>query len=378
MTPASRATLTGWSSTSIPGPGVTLADCAQVAFWVREILADVGLDAVPVTSGSKGIHLYVGLDRRRDSSGEVSAVALQIAQVIETDHPDLVTSKMSKALRPGKVFIDWSQNNGNKTTIAPYSLRGRARPTVAAPRTWDELADPDLVHLEYAEVLQRLADGPDPMAALGVPLESPDSPADRDSGGSPVDHEKLHATRRQNLATRRNSGAVSHDQPESRDHRQPEAATGAGDGQDRLGSYRAKRSADRTPEPVPRAGPQPHGDDDTFVIQEHHARRLHWDLRLERNGVLVSWAVPRGIPDTTASEPARRADRGPPAGVRGVLRHHPGRRVRRRRHDHLGRRHLRDREVVERRGHRPVQRTTGRRAATCWCAPTVRTGCCIG
>jgi len=115
-----------------PGPGVTLDRCAQVAFWVREILDGVGLTAVPVTSGSKGLHLYVRVDGSR-SSGEISQIAQQIAQVIESEHPDLVTSRMSKVLRPGKVFIDWSQNNGNKTTIAPYSLRGR--PTRRWPRS---------------------------------------------------------------------------------------------------------------------------------------------------------------------------------------------------------------------------------------------------
>src|SRR4051794_6823802 len=65
---------------------------------------------------------------------------------------------------------------------------------------------------------------------------------------------------------------------------------------DKLALYRSKRSASRTSEPVPAPGPLPHGDDDTFVIQEHHARRLHWDLRLERDGVLVSWALPKGLP----------------------------------------------------------------------------------
>ena len=70
--------------------------------------------------------------------------------------PKLVTATMTKSLRAGKVFLDWSQNNGSKTTIAPYSLRGRERPTVAAPRTWDEIGDPGLRHLEYDEVLAGL------------------------------------------------------------------------------------------------------------------------------------------------------------------------------------------------------------------------------
>lgn len=219
-----------------PGPGVGLAECAEVARWARAILLDIGLDPLPVTSGSKGIHLYAHLEGRQ-SSDAVSAVAKELARAIEADHPDLVVSQMSKAARPGKVFIDWSQNNGSKTTIAPYSLRGRAEPTVAAPRTWAELDDPGLRHLLFHEVLDRSGD---PLAAI----DSVDGP---------------------------------------------------------LRAYIAKRTAGRTPEPVPDA---PHAESagdglPRFVIQEHHASRLHWDLRLERNGVLVSWAVPKGVPATS-------------------------------------------------------------------------------
>lgn len=220
-----------------PGPGTGLAECAEVARWARAILQDMGLDPLPVTSGSKGIHLYARLDGRQ-SSDAASAVAKELARAIEADHPDLVVSQMAKAARPGKVFIDWSQNNGSKTTIAPYSLRGRPQPFVAAPRTWAELDDPDLRHLLFTEVLER-----------------PDDPL------APVD-----------------------------------AAHGP------LRAYIAKRTAGKTPEPVPDLPHGAPGGDGLprFVIQEHHASRLHWDLRLERDGVLVSWAVPKGVPPTTA------------------------------------------------------------------------------
>ena len=129
-----------------PGPGVGLAECAEVARHARHILDGMGLEAFPVTSGSKGIHLYAHLDGAW-SSEQVSGVARELARAIEADHPDLVVSQMAKAERAGRVFIDWSQNNAAKTTIAPYSLRGRAHPTVAAPRTWEELDDPKLSHL---------------------------------------------------------------------------------------------------------------------------------------------------------------------------------------------------------------------------------------
>lgn len=155
-----------------PGPGAGLAECAEVARIARGILRGMGLDPVPVTSGSKGIHLYAALPGDL-SSDEVSAVAHALARAIEADHPALVTSTMSKALRPGKVFVDWSQNNGSKTTISPYSLRGRPTPTVAAPRTWDELDDPELRHLLLAEVLDRVDEGLDPTAVLHAAAPAP-------------------------------------------------------------------------------------------------------------------------------------------------------------------------------------------------------------
>lgn len=121
-----------------PGPGAGLAECSRVALLVRDRLEDVGLAARPVTSGSKGMQLYADLEGTR-SSDEVSAVAKALAEHLEEEHPALITSRMTKALRPGKVFLDWSQNNGAKTTICPWSLRGRERPQVALPRSWGEV-----------------------------------------------------------------------------------------------------------------------------------------------------------------------------------------------------------------------------------------------
>ncbi len=239
-----------------PGPGVGLAECAEVARWAREILTGMGLNPLPVTSGSKGIHLYAALDGRQDAAA-VCEVAHELARYLESEHPDLVVSDMKKSLRPGKVFVDWSQNNGNKTTVAPYSLRGRERPWVAAPRTWDELEDPGLAHLDADAVVARVE-------AIGDPL-------------APVLAGRLAAL-----------------EP-TPDH----LATF-----ERLAPYRAKRHADRTPEPGTAAGtaapadsPGPSADSRlSFVIQEHDARRHHYDFRLEHDGVLVSWALPKGEP----------------------------------------------------------------------------------
>ena len=148
-----------------PGDPAGLMECSQVALLVRERLAADGLECVPVTSGSKGVHLYAGLDGRRTYE-EVRDYAKGIAEELEKAHPKLVVSQMTKAKRGGKVFLDWSQNTGAKTTISPYSLRGRDLPTVAAPRTWQEIEsgaeDPlGLEHLRFEEVLERVQDDGD-------------------------------------------------------------------------------------------------------------------------------------------------------------------------------------------------------------------------
>jgi bifunctional non-homologous end joining protein LigD len=223
-----------------PGEGVTMAQLAEVARAVRDLIADIGLTTFPLTSGSKGLHLYTPLDEPVSSRG-AAVLAKRVAQQLEKAMPELVTSTMTKSLRAGKVFLDWSQNNGSKTTIAPYSLRGREHPTVAAPRSWEELDDPALSQLSYDEVLARVVRDGDLLGPLDADLPAID----------------------------------------------------------RLAKYRSMRDASKTPEPVPVAKTAT-GQGNTFVIQEHHARRLHYDFRLERDGVLVSWAVPKNLPETTS------------------------------------------------------------------------------
>ena len=154
-----------------PGEGATLAQCAQLALKVRDLLAGMGLASFPVTSGSKGIHIYAplpkdGINGKPLSSDDVSKVAKGLAQHLEKDNPDQVISTMSKASRVGKVMVDWSQNNGKKTTITPYSLRGQQMPYVAAPRTWAEIAAPGLTQLTYQEVLERVRKNGDLLAGL--------------------------------------------------------------------------------------------------------------------------------------------------------------------------------------------------------------------
>lgn len=155
-----------------PGPGVPLTQCAQVALTIRDVLTKTGMASYPVTSGGKGIHVYARLPApvRADSA---RAVAKEIATALEQSYPADVTASMSKAARPGKVFIDWSQNSAAKTTLSPYSLRGLSQPWVAAPREWPELSDANLTQLLYPEVLERFSESGDLLAGLSGPRPEP-------------------------------------------------------------------------------------------------------------------------------------------------------------------------------------------------------------
>lgn len=219
-----------------PGEGVGAHQLCEVARAVRDLMDDIGLVTFPVTSGSKGLHIYARFTTPVSSRG-ATTLAKRVALQLEKTMPTLVTATMTKSLRQGRILVDWSQNSAAKTTIAPYSLRGRTQPTVAAPRSWAEVEDGVLAQLSFGEVLERVARDGDLLAGLDEPT------------------------------------AVA----------------------DRLDPYRGKRRPSRTPEPMP---PAEHagGRNNTFVIQEHHARRLHYDFRLERDGVLLSWAVPKNLP----------------------------------------------------------------------------------
>jgi bifunctional non-homologous end joining protein LigD len=112
-----------------PGEPAAMRECATVALLVREVLTSVGLEAWAKTSGSKGLQLYVPMNTPCTHE-EASSFALAVGQLLERDHHALVVTSMAKAVRPGKVLVDWSQNSRHKTTIAPYSLRARPQPTV--------------------------------------------------------------------------------------------------------------------------------------------------------------------------------------------------------------------------------------------------------
>jgi bifunctional non-homologous end joining protein LigD len=121
-----------------PGPPANIVQCCQVGLWLRTIFEHFKLESFPKTSGSKGLQIYVPLNTKT-SYDETKPFAHALARLLENEHRELVVSDMKKAIRTGKVLVDWSQNDEHKTTIALYSLRARERPTVSTPVTWDEV-----------------------------------------------------------------------------------------------------------------------------------------------------------------------------------------------------------------------------------------------
>lgn len=152
-----------------PGEPAGLMQCCEVALLVREALAERGLHARPVTSGSKGLHLYAdlpGTEQEGLDSDGTTALAKEVAEQLQAESPQAVTATMTKSRRAGKVFLDWSQNAGSKTTVSPYSLRGTEKPTVATPVTWEEVEEGaddafGLRQFRLEEVLERVSENGD-------------------------------------------------------------------------------------------------------------------------------------------------------------------------------------------------------------------------
>jgi bifunctional non-homologous end joining protein LigD len=156
-----------------PGAPADIVQCCQVGLWLRELLAKMKLKSFAKTSGSKGLQIYVPLNTpvTFDQTKDLSRA---LAQHLEREHGNLVTSNMSKSVRKGKVFVDWSQNDEHKTTICVYSLRAKAEPTVSTPITWDEVANclkkkkADLLKFRSDKTLVRI----EKLGDLFAPVES--------------------------------------------------------------------------------------------------------------------------------------------------------------------------------------------------------------
>jgi bifunctional non-homologous end joining protein LigD len=242
-----------------PGEGADLLTCIEVAWMVRDVLTRLGLEAYPKVSGSKGLQLYVPLNTDV-TYRTVTPFARAIAELLHREHSDLVVSDMSKALRTGKVFIDWSQNSEKKTTVGPYSLRAkREQPYISAPVSWPELkraqraGSVDALFFSPDDVLRRIRRHGDLFEPVlkrkqRLPEQFADSPS-------------RHKTRA----------------PRS------------------LERYAAKRDFSKTSEPEPAIPKRTARGSRRFVIQKHAASHLHYDFRLEMAGVLKSWAVPKGL-----------------------------------------------------------------------------------
>lgn len=240
-----------------PGEGADMRACIEVAFLLKEVLGRLGLESLAKVSGSKGIQMYVPLNRGLSYS-VTQPFAQAVAQFLAQQHPKLIVAEMAKIERKKKVFIDWSQNADFKTTVGVYSLRAkRDSPFVSMPVSWDELSraqrarNTDALYFAPDAALTRLAEIGDLFAlVLTLHQSLPDSIA---------------------------NAARAAPKP--------------------LKEYARKRNFSKTAEPVPalpRASAQ--GSRKRFVIQKHAASHLHYDFRLEMHGVLKSWAAPKGVP----------------------------------------------------------------------------------
>jgi len=144
-----------------PGALADIVQCCQVGLWLRDLLGQMKLKSLAKTSGSKGLQIYVPLNTAV-TYDQTKNLSLALAQYLEREHADLVTSNMSKAVRQGKVFVDWSQNDEHKTTICVYSLRAREEPTVSTPVAWNEVENclkkkkADLLRFRSDQVLARV------------------------------------------------------------------------------------------------------------------------------------------------------------------------------------------------------------------------------
>jgi bifunctional non-homologous end joining protein LigD len=153
-----------------PGAPASVVECAEVALMLKELVAADGLTPVAKTSGSKGMQVSAAVQPTSDE--RTSTYARALAQRLEKERPDLVVSRMARNLRGGKVFVDWSQNNAAKTTVAPYALRARPRHWASTPVTWDEVAacrKPADLQFLAGDTLDRVAD----LGDLWAPVLAP-------------------------------------------------------------------------------------------------------------------------------------------------------------------------------------------------------------
>ena len=144
-----------------PGDQADILDCARVALILRDLLSGLKLTSYVKTSGRKGLHLYAPLNRKEITFEDTKKFSKAVAEIMQKNYPDLVTAKMAKENRKGKVFINWAQNDPKKTMICVYSLRAREKPVVSFPLSWEELEDlagqnnPGKLDITHSEAVSR-------------------------------------------------------------------------------------------------------------------------------------------------------------------------------------------------------------------------------
>ncbi len=250
-----------------PGPGCDVFDCIELALAMREIFQQLKLECYPKVSGSKGLQLHLPLNTASDfdlTSQFAHAAAIKLEELF----PGKVVSKMSKELRQGKILVDWSQNSRSKTTVAVYSMRAkREAPFISLPFTWEELKKAltsrkeEAVYFSPERAIARLKKVGDIFAPV--------------------------LTKKQKLTQKHieQIEAVSIEKPSPKAKKKEQSL---------LKEYDRKRDFTKTAEPKGDLAEE--SENPIFVIQKHQASHLHYDFRLEMQGVLKSWAVPKGPP----------------------------------------------------------------------------------
>ncbi|MBE0537529.1 MAG: non-homologous end-joining DNA ligase [Phycisphaerae bacterium] len=245
-----------------PGPPASLFDCLHISLTIRDMLSELKLKSFPKVSGGKGLHLCIPLNTRVTYE-ETKTFARKVSQVMENHFPALVVSTMSKNLRKGKVFIDWSQNSRHKTTVNVYSLRAQPKPTVSMPVTWQQIEKAykkkDVSPLIYSpeQAVRQVEEKGDIFSQVLTLMQHLPSVSRKTTQPTTSPARPISESENENLKT-----------------------------------YRSKRNFAGTPEP---AGEETQAEN-IFVIQQHAARTLHYDLRIQIGGTLKSWAVPKGPP----------------------------------------------------------------------------------
>lgn len=239
-----------------PPDNYTFPQVAELGLELKEHIESFGYHPFVKTTGRRGLHIVVPIEPKWSFQKAFEA-AEAVAKPFVAEREKTTTLHMKKEYRKGRVFVDIFRNRTHQTIVAPYSVRGLPGASVSAPLTWEELPGINSIsELNIKTVLERVRSNGDPWEAIAAFAE-------------PLHTEKKSSSKKK--------------LPPSAHHKEPET----------LEKYKKKRSFDKTPEPTPAVAL---GDGNAFVVHRHHATRLHYDLRLEQDGVLKSWAVPKGLP----------------------------------------------------------------------------------